>query len=140
MRYAELTDIQNPAFGLPAKAWTGVSSPELQKALEEASNYADGFLARVYVLPLTLWGNDLKSAICHIASYHLLAGRGFAPNSGTSDEHVRLRYEDALRWLKMVSRREIYPQGIEDSSLPSEDTNDDFGTPEIVSATPRNWR
>ncbi|AZF88286.1 hypothetical protein [Meiothermus phage MMP17] len=111
MAYATPTDLYRLA--LRQAALSGISSADQTQALEAASQVADSYLQARYKLPLVGWGDDLRRAVAIIAAYDLLAGRGFAPEG--ADEHVRLRYEDALRWLRDVSTGVVTPVGIVDA-------------------------
>jgi phage gp36-like protein len=137
-QYANIADLQSPALGLPPRALSGVTNADIQAALVEASAFADQLLSLRYELPLTAWTNDLKRAVCHIAAYDLMVGRGFNPQAGSSDEHLRLRYEDAVRMLKMVSQGNANLIGVVDSSSPP-DSDAAAGTPEVASLPSRRW-
>jgi phage gp36-like protein len=110
--YATLTDLT--ALGLRSAALAGISAADQQRALEAASRVADSYLQARYTLPLSAWGIDLTRTVAIIAAYDLLAARGFA--SEGADEHVRLRYEDAIRWLRDVSLGVVTPVDIVDAS------------------------
>jgi phage gp36-like protein len=140
MRYAEASDLESPSLGLPPRALEDVDPDDTRRALEDASSLASGYLGRRFTLPLIAWGNDLKGCVCKIAAYNLLTGLGFNPISGSADEQVRLRYEDAMRWLTDVSKGIVYPDGLTDSSPPDDSSDDDFGTPEFNGYARRNWR
>lgn len=112
MAYATPTDLYRLA--LRQAALSGISSADQTQALEAASRVADSYLQARYQLPLAAWDDDLRRAVAIIAAYDLLSGRGFAPEG--SDEHVRLRYEDAISWLRDVSRSVVTPVGLVDSS------------------------
>jgi phage gp36-like protein len=138
-RYAEPSDLETPALGLPKRALENIDGNDVRAALEHGSRMADSFLSVRYVLPLIAWGSDLTSLTCHIASYHLMIGRGFNPSPGSSDDHLRLRYEDAIALLKRISENKANLVGVKDSSSPS-GVIDDSGLPEFVSDLPRGWR
>lgn len=112
MAYATTSDLYRLA--LRQAALSGIPAAEQDAALEAASCVADSYLQARYQLPLAAWDDDLRRAVAIIAAYDLLSGRGFAPEG--SDEHVRLRYEDALRWLRDVSTGVVTPVGIVDAS------------------------
>lgn len=112
MAYATSADLYRLA--LRQAALGGISSADQSAALEAASQVADSYLQARYKLPLVGWGDDLRRAVAIIAAYDLLAGRGFAPEG--ADEHVRLRYEDALRWLRDVSLGVVTPVGVVNAS------------------------
>ena len=112
MAYADVADLYRLA--LRQAALSGILVADQNAALEAASRVADSYLQARYKLPLAAWDDDLRRAVAVIAAYDLLSGRGFAPEG--SDEHVRLRYEDALRWLRDVSTGVVTPVGIVDAS------------------------
>ena len=110
--YATPSDLYRLA--LRRAALEGIPQADQERALEAASRLADSYLQARYRLPLTAWGDDLRRAVAVIAAYDLLAGRGFAPEG--ADEHIRLRYEDAIAWLRDVSRGAATPVGVVDST------------------------
>ena len=138
MTYASADDLRRPALGLPARALEGVSPADLADGLEAASRLADSYLAGRYALPLTAWGADLRWAVAAVAAYNLLAGRGFNPQPGTADEQVRMRFEDALRWLRDAAAGRVTPTGVADSGPPGE-ADGDAGEPVVASDPPRGW-
>lgn len=117
-QYATQSDLARG--GLRSAALSGVSSTDQDAALVAASGEADGYLAKRYMLPLTAWGDDLTRRVVHIATYDLLSTRGYAPASGV-DPLVEKRYNDAIFWLRDVSKGVVEPQGIVDSSATIEE-------------------
>lgn len=111
--YAAPADLK--ALSLPASALTGITDPEIQKALDTASSLADGYLGSRYALPITAHGEDLTRAVCNIAAYDLMTRRGYNPDAGGNDS-IRDRYTDALRWLERIAGGLVSPVGIVDSS------------------------
>jgi phage gp36-like protein len=98
------------------------------------------FLRVVYVItgtaPKVRFGvavaaDDLRAQVCAIAAYLALSVRGFRPQS--EDENVRLRYEDAMRWLRELAAGRVDP-GLIDSTPATED-----GGVVSFSAPPRGW-
>jgi phage gp36-like protein len=115
--YATRTDLVN--LGIAAQALEGVATGSQDAALLAASELADSYLGSRFTLPLTAWGSDLKRHVCSIAAWDLLGGtRGFNPEAGTN-EVVRTRYEDAIRWLEQVAANKVTPAGAVDSSSPT---------------------
>lgn len=100
MAYATLTEFTR--FGLPTPALSGVSDDDKTAALSAASSVADSYLATRYSTPLSSWGDDLRRAVCHIASWDLLVRRGFNPDDA-ANQAVRMRHKDAIAWLENVS-------------------------------------
>lgn len=131
-RYALPADLAQ--LGLPATALTGVSADDQQAALDSASGVTDGYLAARFNLPLVApFPPDLVQAVCSIAAYTLLSRRGYNPEAG-SDQNVRLRYEDAMKWCRDVSDNRAHPQVTQAASV--------LGAPlppRIISKCPRGW-
>lgn len=65
--------------------------------LQAASNRIDSWIGARYRLPLTDVPEALRDYCCDIARY-LLTG-----TERPCTEEIRLRYEDAMDWLKLVS-------------------------------------
>jgi phage gp36-like protein len=100
--YATTDDLAS--FGLPANATSGLDSNEMDRQLEAASSIADSYLAnRGYVLPLTTWDLDLRSAVARIAAWQIVMHhRGVNPNN-PSHAALAKSHDDALQWLRDVS-------------------------------------
>ena len=129
MTYATLDDLFR--LGLPEGALRGVPTATLEDALEAASRLADSYLRARYTLPLTSWDEALTRAVAAIAAYDLLAVRGYDPTRG-ADEVVRLRYEDAIRWLERVASGAVSPD-IRDSTPETREGSFSAAT------SPRRW-
>lgn len=129
MAYATRDDLAR--LGLPQAVISAIPLTDQDAALEAASDLADSYLRARYTLPLLSWQDDLRRAVCHIAAYDLLVRRGFNPTG--ADEQVRLRYEDAIRWLERVAQGLLSPD-IVDSSV------DDLAGPVGYTRPRRGWR
>ncbi len=115
---AELTDLER--MGLPSGWLSTIQVATQELALSSASDLALSYLARRYTLPLVSWGNDVRRVVCHIASWDLACRKGFDPESA-HDVAIRLRYTDAIAWLKGVADGSVIASEIEDSSISSAD-------------------
>ncbi len=103
-------------LGVGAAATVGIASADIAAALDAASSLASGYLAAQYTLPLASWGDDLRRAVCMIAAYDLIGGnRGFNPENG-ADVTLRLRYEDAIKWLEKVAAGTVIPIDVVDAT------------------------
>jgi phage gp36-like protein len=132
MPYAVAADLQR--LSLPAAALTGISTADQDAALEAASDLADSYLKTRFKIPLITWQDDLRRAVTHIAGYDLMVRRGYNPEAG-ADPNIRLRYEDAIRWLKYVALGTVSPD-IKDSSAAGTLTQ---AAPELVTNARRGW-
>lgn len=86
-----------------SRSITELSDPILDEILLWASAFALGFVKKRKVLPLLVWGADLKHAVCSVAYYDCISKRGYDPGAANADT-VRVRYDDASGWLLLVSR------------------------------------
>ncbi len=121
-------------MGLPTGWLTAVSSEDQETAIAAASSLADSYLSARYTLPLSEWGYDLRRVVCHIASWDLLSRRGFDPENA-ADKAIRMRYDDAIKWLADVRDGKNTPTDIVDATPEVEDSG-----PHIVTTTRRGWR
>ncbi|UZX16554.1 DUF1320 domain-containing protein [Thermus sp. PS18] len=112
MPYASRTDLH--ALGLPEAVLASIPEAEQEAALEAASALADSYLRTRYDLPLASWGRGLTRAVALIAAYDLMSRRGYDPTR-PGQENLRMRYEDAIRWLEGVAAGRVDP-GVVDAS------------------------
>ena len=96
-----ITDVELLALGLASATLPDVSSSVRDLHRATASALVESRLARRYRLPLQTVSADVKLAVAMIASYTLLAYRGYRPTPGAPDE-VKQRYDAAMEWLEMV--------------------------------------
>ncbi|MGX5053120.1 gp436 family protein [Enterobacter asburiae] len=73
----------------------------IARHLQSASDRIDSYLGARYTLPLVDVPGALRDYCCDIARY-LLTG-----NEHQCTEEIRLRYEDAVSWLKRVADGKI---------------------------------
>jgi len=130
--YATTDDLAK--VGLPSGALSGVDPTAQLAALNAASAEADGYLASHFTLPLVApFPADLVTHVCGIAAFRILSVRGFNPEAG-SDVAVRMRFDDAMKWLRDISNNRAHPQ-VTDSSSGSVDGR----PPRVISASKRGW-
>jgi phage gp36-like protein len=87
--------------------------------LADADAEIDGYLAGRYTLPLTTVPEALRRIACDVARYHLYDDR--------VTEAVQKRYDDAIKFLRMVAKGEVQ-LGV-----------DTGGTAPVVSAGPQYY-
>ena len=136
MAYATRADLYR--LGLREEAFSAVSTTDQDAAIEAASDVADSYLRARYVLPLTGYGDDLKSVVCRIAAYELLATRGYAPGVG-GDESLEARHDKATAWLKDVSTGRAAVSGGNTTPGPSRTSRVSSGRPSVYSANQQGW-
>ncbi|WP_407540470.1 DUF1320 family protein [Deinococcus radiomollis] len=110
--YITLADLQG---SVPATTLANVDPIILQGKVDDANALAEGYLGVRYSLPLTNTGADLRRQLVAIAVYDVMSFKGFNPESGR-DMNFRVRYEDAIKWLKGVADGNVTPVGIVDST------------------------
>lgn len=76
---------------------TTIDESVVAEALEDASSLADGFVGKVYALPLPATPRVLTNKVCDIARYQL------RDESADEKSVVWRNYKAALDWLKLVS-------------------------------------
>lgn len=105
MPYASIADFTT-AFGHDeAIALTNLDNPQIEvigtamltRALDDATALIDGYLSIAgYTLPITPAPPILLGYCCDIARYKL--------DRNQARDEVRMRYEDAISWLKDVAK------------------------------------
>jgi phage gp36-like protein len=133
-RYATLSDLFN--LGAPESAFRGQSNSaldftdaELEAGLEAACGHVDSYLAKRFTLPLVRAGSAIRRAVCIIAAYDLLTGRGFNPaNQGDDSSQIDKRYASTEKWLALVADGTVTPDA-DDSSQPVPDDDGSKNTP-----------
>ncbi|KAF1366538.1 gp436 family protein [Yokenella regensburgei] len=73
----------------------------IARHLRGASGRIDAYISARYRLPLRQVPDALRDYCCDIARY-LMTG-----NEHTCNEVIRLRYEDAIAWLKLVASHKV---------------------------------
>lgn len=131
-QYATLDDLTRLGLGGPALA--SLDSTTRTAALTARSGFADGFLAKRFTLPLSAWGEDLREAVVHLASWDLLCRRGFDPTSG-SGAAVQINAERSERWLRDLAAGRIEPVGYVDATPTVTETRSVV----VVSRPRRGW-
>lgn len=122
--YATRSDMY--AYAITADALTGVATGDQDSALNTASRLADSYLTNRFVLPLAVWGEDLRLQVANIAAFLLMRSRGFSPQQGDA-EQLRAGYEDAMDWLKAVAAGKVTPTNVTDASAAGVDNTDASG-------------
>lgn len=109
--YAKKKDL-----GLPADVIESVAETTIWREILVASTDADAFLAERYELPLVSWDSILSRNVGFIAAFRLMCTEiGFNPNG--VDGFFEKNFDNAMKWLKMVSCFHITPSGMVDSSV-----------------------
>lgn len=75
-----------------------VGTGGVERALQDAAEEADSYVAVRYTVPLPSVPAPLKVAVCDIARFRLYKDR--------PTEEVKYRYEQAIKWLKALAKGE----------------------------------
>jgi len=129
-RYATLQNLFH--LGAPETAFRGQASfedEELEAGLEAACGHVDSYLSGRFTLPLVSHGEAVTRAVCIVAAYDLLTGRGFNPaNQGDDSSQLDKRYESTEKWLEKVAQGLVTPV-VTDSSTGAPDDDGNTSTP-----------
>lgn len=131
MGYCDVAELAS--FGVSAVALAPIDPSVQQAAIDSASDVVDSYFRDRFKLPLATWGTDVKRVTAQIAVYDLLVVRGYNPSAG-ADVNVRLRYEDALKWLLQVARQEVQP-----NVTPQQHDSPGYDAPRILTNSVRGW-
>ena len=117
----------------PTELIASKTKSEKNEPLKSASGQIDDALRLRYSLPLSEpYPESVVVNTIKIATYELLSSVGYSPNE--YDDNYRLRYEDAVRWMKSVSKGElILPLNVVVVAKPQ-------GGAGIVSEPRRGWQ
>ncbi|ENX02657.1 hypothetical protein F900_01103 [Acinetobacter modestus] len=74
---------------------------KLNAAIEEANSEIDGWLQGRYPLPLQVTPPFLVNIACHMARYHACT------QTITENDPIKIRYDDACKKLKSISKGEM---------------------------------
>ena len=128
--YATAKDLE--ALSLGQEILRNSDEQKLSRALVQGSDTAAGYVGSQYALPLLAWGDDLVGHTASVCAYRFMVSIGYAPAG--SDEHIRMMYDDAIRWFERIAKGELSPDGIVDSTP---DINE--GGPVILTTRKRGW-
>ncbi len=109
-QYATLTEFAN--LGPPSAALATLSSDVKTAHLVAASSVADDYIQKRWSTPLTSWPMSLTLAVVRIATFTILAARGFNP-ANPADAAVIKAHDDAIAWLEKVAGGLLEPAFID---------------------------
>jgi phage gp36-like protein len=136
MSRATLTQLKQ--LGLDSYAINQVSDVDKQEALDSASARIDSAVATqkdgTIIQPYPL---DIIECECVLASWTLLMANGYNPPASGTDTNIMLRYKEWKDYLVSVSKGELIPKIVTDSS----DDGDAPGAtgPTVITATTRGY-
>jgi hypothetical protein len=93
---------------------------------------AEGYVSSAYEMPITAWGEDLRSATARIAGATLFRVRGADPQG--PDAIVFDGESKAIKWLDRIANGRLKPPAIVDST-----PDDTEGGSYLYSNTTRGW-
>lgn len=85
--------------------WSAIDTPKIDRALEDASAFADDFLRGRYLLPLAGVPRTLTLMVCDITRYYLY--------DDAATETIERRYKDAQAWLIKIANGTVTLDGAE---------------------------
>jgi phage gp36-like protein len=131
--YATQTDLTD---GINPGALVGVTGTQMDKAIDDASREIDSYLRAQYTLPLLTVGADVRRKTVDIAVYYLMVGRGYNPEAG-GDPGIKQRYDNAVAWLRLVSKGEVNPDITDSTAGSAEGTHG--SRPTVISSSQRGF-
>jgi phage gp36-like protein len=131
--YASQTDLTD---GINPGALSGVTSAQMDKAIDDASREIDSYLRAQYTLPLLTVGPDVRRKTVDIAIYYLMVGRGYNPEAG-GDPGIKQRYDNAILWLRLVSKGEANPDITDSTQAAAEGRHG--SRPTVISSSQRGF-
>ncbi len=125
-------------LGTSTEALASIATAKQDAVIAARSRFCDGYLRLVPIsIPdggLTAFTGDLTWAVCQLACYDLIANLGYTTEKGNKDT-LRMRHDDAIKWLEMVRDGE--------AAIPippdEEGGNSIAGAPIVVSSDIRGW-
>ena len=78
---------------------TALGAGSTDAAIKDATEEAESYIAVQYSLPLIAVPEVLKGKLCDIARYRLMSNR--------ATEEASKRYDNAIAWLRRLSRKEV---------------------------------
>lgn len=121
MAYAIPDDLDT--YGaLPAATSALFSTAQKTAALDEASVFADSYLAgQTQGLPLTTWGVDLRAGVCRIAAWKLLQGLRGYDAAGVGNAYKTGR-DEVVAWLRDIAAGKAKISGGGGNTAPTQTT------------------
>lgn len=96
---------------------TATRFDQVDDAIAAATEQSVDYMRPRVKPPLLAWGSAVKQAVADVAKYVLKSAVGMsAGDASVGDANIRLRYEDAIVYLKSIGRGDRLPPDIEDSS------------------------
>jgi hypothetical protein len=133
--YAQPTDLHR--LGIEGEGLKRLSLEEQDKGLAAGSDFGRGIMTAdgKVTVPLLGWDDDLRRAVCMVTAYDLRSGGagGYQPTKKEED-HLRLRYDDAIRWFEGVRDGDIALVNPDDPDATNTTTS--VALPEIYSDEP----
>lgn len=134
--YCQRTDL--PIYGTTAEALEDVDVTVQDRCIVGASARIAGALKSQVNLPLVEWGEDIVRAAAILAAYDAINSTGGNPEAGDAEnDPLRIRYEDVVAWLKLVSGG-MGTTAVGSPSPPAETASP--GGAAVYSNEPRGWQ
>ena len=100
-------------YGLPEGALADMDTDTIQAVLESVSREVDSrFYGRQIAVPLTMWGDDITSAVCRVAAPRILFNARGASPLDPAHQGLIEQSKAAERWLDDISAGRVTPTGL----------------------------
>ena len=128
-----ITLVELGDLGTNPKAFADIEQARKLQVIAAVSDLIDGYLGR-FVLPLLVWGNDIKQCCATLTSVQLIRNRGTSADAADRYDHDEDRW---MTWLKSVSAGTTVPRVTDSSSGSS--TGVSAPRPVVISACQRGF-
>ncbi|MEM7734439.1 MAG: phage protein Gp36 family protein [Deinococcota bacterium] len=131
---AYLTAAQLDTGHLPSDVQNKATEVEKDQAISAASAEADSYLrAAGYTLPLTTWGDDLRSNVGWLAAFRLISKLQMLPEPADKSAPY-INYKAAMAWFNALAAGKVSLD-----VAPTLDAEDSATAPEVRSNPKRGW-
>jgi phage gp36-like protein len=110
--FASPTDVEKYAF--PDATFAKLKAKDIAECCLAGTDEAASYFVETAFGPLTKWGEAMTMQVAYMVGYHLMGRRGFQPQG--SDDVIVKRYDDAIKWLRMIGKGEIRPPALVDGT------------------------
>jgi len=111
-----------------------LTGTQVVEALQTASSQMDSYFISRFMLPIITWSQDVVQCCCVLASYTLIAARGYNPNN-PAELVYETRYNQQMKWLKDVANGVATPFMTDSSPSAAPGQSTPSASPNTVSPT-----
>ncbi len=125
-----------PIYGINEKALKPIPVDRQEAAIAAACRRFDSYIRGRVIFPLVQVGEDVKECVAILATFSLMAVRGFSAD-GSADEVLLTRYEQMETWLKLIADGKAFPDVT--GSAPGDTQGRPSSKPRAMSSSQQGW-